>query len=145
MFSERISLRYSLPEEHHGCESFGRMVLHSTPWCSSLALGLIWRCQVGCWGWGFCRRQRHWKTGAAPKGEGTLILNCWSLIGLAITRWQVNIHLCVKDVISLRVIVPSELSEPLSYRWRGNHHWSKSRTNCKAIVNPQVEEFSCHR
>jgi len=24
------------------------MVLHSTPWCSSLALGLIWRCQVGC-------------------------------------------------------------------------------------------------
>ena len=53
--------------------------------------------------------------------------------------------LCQRCVISLRVIVPSELSEPLSYRWRVNHHWSKGRTNCKAIVNPQAEEFSFHR
>ena len=43
------------------------------------------------------------------------------------------------------VIVPSELREPLSYRWRVSHHWSKGRTNCKAIVNPQAEEFSFHR
>ena len=41
-------------------------------WCSSLALGLIWRCQVGCWGWGSCRRQKHWKTRTPPRGEGTL-------------------------------------------------------------------------
>ena len=78
---------------------FGRMVLHSAPWCSSLALGLIWRCHVGCWGWGSCKRHRHWKTGTPTRGEGTVILNCWSLwLGPAITRWQVNIHLCVKDV-----------------------------------------------
>ena len=32
-----------------------------------------------------------------------------------------------------------------SYRWRMNHLWSEGRTNCKAIVNPQVEEISCHR
>ena len=75
-------------------------------WCStaptvgsSLALGLIWRCQEGCWGWGSCRRQRHWKRGTPPRGEGTLILKCWSLwLGPAITRWHVNIHFCVKDV-----------------------------------------------
>ena len=34
------------PEEHHGCECFGRMVLHSAPWCFNLALGLIWRYHV---------------------------------------------------------------------------------------------------
>ena len=28
--------------------------------------------------------------------------------GPRITRWQVNIHFCVKDVFSLREIVPSE-------------------------------------
>ena len=43
--------------------SVGRMVLHSAPWCSGLALGLIWRCQVGCWGWGSCRRHTQWGTG----------------------------------------------------------------------------------
>ena len=42
--------------------SVGRMVLHSALWCSGLALGLIWRCQVGCWGWGSCRRQKQWGT-----------------------------------------------------------------------------------
>ena len=71
----------------------------SIPWCSSLALRLIWWCLVGCWGWGSCRRQTHWKTGTPPRGEGTLILNCWSWwLGPAITRWQVNIPFCVKDV-----------------------------------------------
>ena len=86
-------------EKHQGCEYFGRMVLHSAPWCSSLALRLIWRCHVGCWGWGSCKRHRHWKTGTPTRGEGTVILNCWSLwLGPAITRWQVNIHVCVKDV-----------------------------------------------
>ena len=48
-------------------------------------------------------------------------------------------------VICLRAIVPSELSESLSYRWRVSHHWSKGSTNCRAIVNPQAEEFSFHR
>ena len=47
--------------------SVGRMVLHSAPWCSGLALGLIWRCQVGCWGWGSCRRQKQWGTGPHSK------------------------------------------------------------------------------
>ena len=47
------------------------------------------------------------------------------------------LFLCQRCVISLREIVPSKLSEPLSYRWGVNHHWSKGRINCKAIVNPQ--------
>ena len=55
------------------------------------------------------------------------------------------LFLCQRCVISLREIVPSKLSEPLSYRWGVNRHWSKGRINCKAIVNPQVEEFSFHR
>ena len=55
--------------------SVGRMVLHSAPWYSGLALGLIWRCQVGCWGWGSCRRQTHWAKGAPRGGEGTIIFN----------------------------------------------------------------------
>ena len=62
-------------------------------------MGLIWRCQVGCLGWGSWRRQRNWKTSALIRGEGTLILNCWSLwLVWAITRWQVNIHFSVKHV-----------------------------------------------
>ena len=78
---------------------FGRMVLHSAPWCSSLALGLIWRCHVGCWGWGSCRRQKPWAKDAQPRGEGTIILNSWSCwLGPEITKWQVNVHFCVKDV-----------------------------------------------
>ena len=74
-------------------------VLHRATWRSSLVLGLIWRCHVWCWGWGFCRRQKHWAKGASRRGEGTLILNSWSWwLGPEITRWQVNIHFCVKDV-----------------------------------------------
>ena len=98
-FFSWLKSNYSPTEKHHGCEYFGRMVLHRASWCSSLALGLIWRCEVGCWGWGSCRRQRHWKRGTPPRGEGTLILNCWSLwLGPEITRWQVNIHFCIKHV-----------------------------------------------
>ena len=94
-----LKYNYSPPEEYHGCEHFGRMALHSTPWCSSLALGLIWRCHVRCWGWGSCRRQKHWAKGASRRGEGTLILNSWSWwLGPEITRWQVNLSFCVKDV-----------------------------------------------
>ena len=94
-----LKFNYSPAEKHRGCEYFRRMVLHSAPWCSRLALGLIWRCQVGCWGWGSCRRPRHWKTGTPTRGEGTLLHNCLSLwLDLAITRWQVNIHFCVKHV-----------------------------------------------
>ena len=98
-FFSWFKCNYSPTEKHHGCEYFGGMVLHRAPWCSSLALRLIWWCLVGCWGWGSCRRQTHWKTGTPPRGEGTLILNCWSWwLGPAITRWQVNIPFCVKDV-----------------------------------------------
>ena len=61
-----LKSNYSSTEKQHGCEYFGMMMFHSTPWCSSLGLGLIWSCQVGCWGWGSCRRQRPWKTGT-PK------------------------------------------------------------------------------
>ena len=54
------------------------VVLHSAPSCSSLALGLIWRGQVGCWGWDSYRRQKAWETCTPPREEGTLILNSWS-------------------------------------------------------------------
>ena len=70
-----LKYNYSPPEEHHGCEGFGRMLLHSAPWCSSLTLGPIWRCLVGCWGWGSCKRQKHWAKGTPRRGEGTIILN----------------------------------------------------------------------
>ena len=75
------------------------MLLHSAPWCSSLAWGSSggarWDVGVGvpAGGWD------TGKQGPPPWGEDPLILNCWSLwLGLAITRWQVNIHFCVKDV-----------------------------------------------
>ena len=98
-FFSWLKYNYSPPEKHRGCENFQRMVLHSAPWWSSPARGLIWRSQVGWWSWGSCRRQKHWKTGTPPRGEHTFILNCWSLwLGLAIIRWQVKIHFCVKDV-----------------------------------------------
>ena len=75
VFFSWLRYNYSPPEEHHGGECFGRMVLHSAPWCSSIALGLIRRCHVGCWGWCPCRRQKHWAKGAPRRGEGTIILN----------------------------------------------------------------------
>ena len=98
-FFSWLKSNYSPTEKHRGCEYFGRMVLHSAIWCSTIALRLIWRCLVECWGWGSCRRQRQWKTGTPPRGEGTLILNCWTWwLAPAITRWHINIHFCVKDV-----------------------------------------------
>ena len=63
-------------------------------------------------------------------------------------NYQVTVEypfLCQRCVISLREIVPSEISESVSYRWRVKHHWSNGRTNCKAIVNPQAEKFRFHR
>ena len=86
------------------------MVLHSATWCSSLALGLIWRCHVECWGWGSCRRQKHWAKGAPHRGEGTLIFNSWSVV-TGPSNYQVagkHPFLCQRCVISLREIVPSE-------------------------------------
>ena len=59
-------------EEFHGCEYVGRIVLHSAPWCFGPALGLTRRCQVGCWGWGSCRRQKQWGTGTPFPGEKAL-------------------------------------------------------------------------
>ena len=104
-------------EEFRGCEYVGRIVLHSAPWCFGPALGLTRRCQVGCWGWGSCRRQKQWGTGTPlPGGEGTLILNSWAVLtGPSFISWMVNTHFCAKD-ITLREIVLSERSEPLSYR-----------------------------
>ena len=126
---------------------FGRMVLQSCPWCSSLALGLIWRCQVGWCGWGSCRRQRHWKTGT-PNQRRRHSYPQLLVIVTGPSNYQVAgkyPFLSQRCIICLRAIVPSELSEPLRYRWRVNHHWSEGRTNCIATVNPQAEEFSFHR
>ena len=98
-FFSWLKYNYSPPEKYQGCEYFGRMVYHSAPSCSSPVLGLLWRCFVGWWSWGSCRRQKHWKTGTPPRGEHTFILNCWSLwLGPAITRWWVNVHFFVKDM-----------------------------------------------
>ena len=48
---------------------------------------------------GFLQEAETLENRDPTRGEVTLILNCWSLwLGLAITRWQVNIHFCVKDV-----------------------------------------------
>ena len=136
---------YSPAEEQNGCECFGRMVLHSSTWHSSLALGLIWRCHMGCWGWGSCRRQKHWAKGAPHRGEGTLILNCWFWwLGPEITRWQVNIHFCVKDVsvwgrlflLSRGQWWPTTVLLPgITQRRRGLvvHGFAKSRTRLKCL------------
>ena len=123
------------------------MMFHSTPWCSSLGLGLIRSCQVGCWGWGSCRRQRHWKTGTPNQRRRHSYPQLLVIVTGPSSDQVAGKHpfLCQRCVISLRAIVPSELSEPLSYRWRVNQHWSKGRTNCKAIVHPQVKEFRFHR
>ena len=51
-----------------------------------------------------------------PRGEGTLILNSWAVLtGPSFISWMVNTRFCAKD-ITLREIVLSERSEPLSYR-----------------------------
>ena len=123
-------------------------------WCSTAppgALAYHWGSSgVARWGVGVgvpAEGRDTGKQGPPTREESNLTLNCWSLwLSLEIIRCQVNIQfLCQRCVICLRVIIPSELSEPLSYRGRVNHHWSKVRTNWKAIVNPQAEEFSFHR
>ena len=122
------------------------MVLHSATWRSNLALGLIWRCHVGCWGWGSCRRQKHWAKGAPQRRRHSHPQLLVLVTGPR--NYQVagkHPFLCQRCVISLREIVPSELSEPLSHWWRVSHLWSKGKANCKAIVNPQAEEFGFHR
>ena len=109
MFGERISLRYSPPEEYHGCECFGRMVIHSATWCSSLALGLIWRCHMGGCGWGSFRRQKHWAKGAPHRGGQSHLQLLVLVIGPR--NYQVagkHPFLCQRCIISLREVVPSE-------------------------------------
>ena len=146
-FFSWLKSNYSPAGKHQGCEYFGRMVLQSAPWCSSLALRLVWRCQVGWWGWVSCRRQGHWKTGT-PNQRRRQSHPQLLVFVTGPGNYQVAgkyPFLCQRCVISLRSTVPSELCEPFSYRWRVNHHWSKGRTNCKAIVNSEAEEFSFHR
>ena len=56
--------------------------------------------------------------GPRSRGEGTLILNSWFVVTGPSNDQVAGKHplLCQRCVISLREIVPSELSEPLSYR-----------------------------
>ena len=99
-FFSWVKYNYSCLVEH-GCECFGGMLLHSAPWCSNLAWGssgdTTWNVGVGflpeaetlgqrsptpLW-----ERRRHYH----PQ-----LLSWW--LGPEITRWQVSIHFCVKDV-----------------------------------------------
>ena len=114
------------------------------PWCSSLAPGLIRRYQVGC---GFevpTGGRNTGEQGPHPEGSHPQLLVFVTGPG----NYQVTGEypfLCQRCVISLREIVPSEISKSVSYRWRVNHHWSIGRTNGKAIVNLQAEKFSFHK
>ena len=78
---------------------------HSAPWCSGLALGLLWRCQKGGRAGGAPAESKSpWggRTGASYPEENAfppLTLGMW-LLGPAMTRWQVNIHFCAKDMSS---------------------------------------------
>ena len=56
--------------------------------------------------------------GPIPRGEGSLILNSWSVVTGPSNDQGADKHpfLCQRCIISLREIVLSELSEPLSYR-----------------------------
>ena len=104
-----LKYNYSSPEEHHGCECFEGMLHHSASWCSSLALGLIWRCLVGCWGWGSCRRQNPWATEAPPRRRHYHPQVFVLLTGPR--NYQVagkRPFLCRRSIISLMEIVPSE-------------------------------------
>ena len=108
-FFSWLKYNYSPPKEHHGCECFGRMVLHRAPWRSSLPLGLIWRCHVGCWGWGSCRRQKHWAK--VPHAEEKALSSSTLVLVTGPRNYQVagkHPFLCQRCVISLREIVPSE-------------------------------------
>ena len=78
------------------------MVLHSAPWWSGLALGFIWRCRGsgrGHWAGPMQEAETRRERDPVPRGEVTLTLNSWSVVtGSGMTRGQVNIHFCVKDV-----------------------------------------------
>ena len=56
--------------------------------------------------------------GPIPRGEDILILNSWSVVTGPSNDQGADKHpfLCQRCIISLREIVLSELSEPLSYR-----------------------------
>ena len=108
-FFSWLKYNYSPPEEHHWYECFGRMVLQSIPWCSSLPLGLNWRCQVGGCRWGSCRSR---STGPKRPHAEEKALSSWTLVLVTGPRnYQVaskHPFLCQRCVISLREIVPSE-------------------------------------
>ena len=82
---------------------------HSASWCSSLPLGLNWRCQVGCCGWGFCRSR---STGPKRPHTEEKALSSSTLVLVTRPRnYQVegkHPFLCQRCVISLREIVASE-------------------------------------
>ena len=77
-----LKTNYSPAEKHHGCEYFGGMVLHRAPWCSSLALRLIWWCLVGCWGWVPAGGRHTGKQGPHPEekvlSSSTVGLGDWA-------------------------------------------------------------------
>ena len=149
-FPEEEAYSLSKNSAHDPSETFHPLRIYKDVcvlggWCSTappgalaLALGFIWRCQVGCCSWG--------KGTPFPeeKGLSSSTLGLWWL-GHAMTRSQINIVFYAKDVISLREIVLSELSEPLSYRWSGKPSLIKNKANWKSSVNSQVEEFSFQR
>ena len=69
------------------------------PPCSLARHGAYLEVPGGMLRLGFLQEAETLENRDPTRGEVTLILNCWSLwLGLAITRWQVNIHFCVKDV-----------------------------------------------
>ena len=89
-FRQWPKIHFSPLEKHAGCEYLGRMVLHSAPWCSGLALRFIWTFQVGCWGWGSCKRQRQWGKWTPFQEEKTLSSSNLGLcfLGQTMTRWR---------------------------------------------------------
>ena len=87
----------------------GRMVLHSAPGCSGLSTGV--HLEVP-------EMLRLGNRDPIPRGEGTLILNSWSVVTGPSNDQGADKHPFLRQrcIISLREIVLSELSEPLSYR-----------------------------
>ena len=93
------------------------MVLHSAPWCSSLAWGSSggarWDVGVGVPAGG----RNTGKPGPHPEEKALSPQLLVFVTGPS--NYQVagkHPFLCQRCVISLREIVPSELSEPLSHR-----------------------------
>ena len=76
----------------------GRMVLHSAPWCSGLALRFTWTFQVGCLGL-LQEAETVGNRDPIPRGKDILILKSWSVFtGTNNDQVEVNIHFCVKVV-----------------------------------------------